>query len=354
MMPRIYDGHASRNAAAVGVAWAAVALFVAVYFSPKATATGWLIGFAFWSQILLGALSLVMIHRLTGGRWGVIAAPAIQPAAAAVPLLIVLAIPLFVALPVLYPWWSRPDSIKPDVMSYYLNAPAFIVRSLLALFGWSVLSWMLPRSDGSRSQLIAALGLTFHALVISAVAVDWYLSAEAPFTSSSFGASIAVSSLAAACAWAVFWPNRPSPEDPAIGDIGALLLTTVLGITYIDFMAVLVIWYGDLPRESTWFVERAPWPWFFLAAASFLLTSLLPVGSLLLSKVRNARRPLRIVGVSVLAGLACYDSYLIAPLAGAAALATGAIAIVGMGLGLTAILSRGFTLRVLPEQADVH
>ena len=43
-----------------------------------------------------------MIHRLTGGRWGEIAAPVIEPAAAAVPLLVVLAIPLFIAVPILY------------------------------------------------------------------------------------------------------------------------------------------------------------------------------------------------------------------------------------------------------------
>ena len=70
-----------------------------------------------------------MIHRLTGGRWGEIAAPVIEPAAAAVPLLVVLAIPLFIAIPMLYPWPLHPASIKPDVLSYYLNAPSFIVRT---------------------------------------------------------------------------------------------------------------------------------------------------------------------------------------------------------------------------------
>ena len=93
-------------------------------------------------------------------------------------------------------------------------------------------------------------------------------------------------------------------DDPAMGDVGGLLLATVLGITYIDFMAVLVIWYGDIPREEIWFVERDRLPWTLLAAAAFVLTSLGPVLALLLSRVRNARRPLRAVGICVLLGVA--------------------------------------------------
>ena len=188
-------------------------------------------------------------------------------------------------------------------------------------------------------MLLAALGLVFHALVISSVSIDWYLSLEAPFTSSSFGASVAISSLVGALALATLPPYREG--DPAIGDIGGLLLASILGITYIDFMAVLVIWYGDLPHEEIWFVERGGWPWALVAAASFLLVSLLPTLALLLSKVRNASGPLRRVGICVLAGLACYDAYLIAPPSGALALATGFIAILGIGLLLFGLFASG-------------
>ena len=342
------------GAALVASAWLAVLLVVAAVFDTNAVAAGWLIGFAFWAQILVGSLTLLMIHRLTGGSWGELAAPVVAPAAAAIPLLIVLAIPLFIAIPTLYPWSHHPDAIKPDVLSYYLNTPAFVVRTVLALFGWTALAILLPRSAGARSRLIAALGLVFHAVVISSVSIDWYLSLEAPFKSSSFGASVAISSLVAALAWtAVSAPALAG--DPAIGDLGALLLATVLGITYIDFMAVLVIWYGDLPREEAWFAARESLPWSVLAAAAFILASLLPILALLLSRVRNARKPLRAVGACILAGLACYDAYLIAPRTGALALLSGLVAIVGIGLGYCGVLLSGRTAMVtLREPADVR
>jgi hypothetical protein len=327
----------------IGVAAALAGVVVYAIINPAAVGAGWVVGFVFWTQILVGSLSLIMIHRLTSGGWGEAIAPVIEPAAAAVPLLVLLALPLFVAIPAIYPWAQHPPSVKPDVLSHYLNRPAFVLRSLVALAGWSALAFFLPRISGGRGRLLAALGLAFHAVVISSVSIDWVLSIEAPFTSSSFGASVAISSLAAALAWAAVWMPG-SESNPAVGDVGALLLATVLGLTYIDFMAVLVIWYGDLPREEAWFVARQASPWTALAAVAFLLGSLIPILALIQSRFRNKRQPLRAVGVVTLAGIAAYDGYLIAPPKGAAALVPALLAIIAIGLiviGVTSFFAGG-------------
>ena len=120
-------------------------------------------------------------------------------------------------------------------------------------------------------------------------------------------------------------------------------------------MAVLVIWYGDLPHEEIWFVARDRWPWNAVAAAAFILTSVIPILALLLARVRNARRPLRAVGACALIGLACYDAYLIAPAAGWRALITALVAVVGIGLALLGLfMSRVTTLFPLREPADAR
>jgi hypothetical protein len=320
-----------RIAIFIGAAAALAGVIGCMIVNPGAAATGWLVGFVFWAQILVGSLSLAMIHRLTSGGWGEIIAPVIEPATATVVLLALLAVPVFVAIPALYPWAQHPASVKPDVVSLYLNLPAFIVRSLVAFAGWSALAVLLPRTSGGRGQLLAAIGLVFHALVISSLSIDWYLSIEAPFTSSSFGASVAISSLVAALAWAAVW--MPAPEDdPAVGDVGALLLATILGITYIDFMAVLVIWYGDIPREVSWFVARDHLAWRALAVAAFALGSVIPTVALIQARFRNRLRPLRVVGVVTLIGIIAYDAYLIAPPTGVTTLVPALLAIIGIGL----------------------
>lgn len=170
-----------RTVAAASAVVAAALVIVLALLDPKAAAAGWLIGLAFWSQILVGSLTLIMIYRLTGGRWGPLLAPSIAPAAMALPLLLVLAVPLFLALATLYPWPHQPVTIKPDVLSYYLNTPTFILRTVVALVGWSGFALLLSRTHGRLTQVLAALGLVFNALAISTISIDWYLSLEAPF-----------------------------------------------------------------------------------------------------------------------------------------------------------------------------
>jgi hypothetical protein len=316
---------------------AAVGMVIVAVFAPRTAAAGWLVGFVFWSQIPVGSLMLLMIHRLTGGRWGEALYPAVAPAARFVPLLFLLIVPVFIAIPVLDPWSHRAGDVKPDVLSYYLNTPFFIGRSLIAITGWSVLAFLLPRVTGRPGQLVAAVGLVFHCVLISVVSVDWVLSLEPPFISSSFGASMAITQLIAALAWAALRAPQAA-DDPVTGDIGGLLLAFVLGITYVDFMAFLVMWYSDLPSRLFWFVERDPWS--ALAAAAFVFGSAAPILALLLARVRNRVRELRAVAISVLAGLALYYAYLIVPPFGARALAAAALAVIAIGLLVAAVAGR--------------
>ena len=303
--------------------------------APQAAAAGWLAAFTFWSAIPIGCLLVLMIHRLTGGRWGDSLRPALAPAAAQVPLLFVLAVPVLVSIGILYPW-SHGEGAKPDVLAGYLNVPLFLIRTVVALAGWSALAIVLPRLRRLAGQLAAALGLVFHGVIISLVAVDWMLSLAPPFISSSFGASVAICS--SPPRWhSRRWPRRNGRTIRRRGDLGGLLLTSVLGLTYVDFMALLVVWYGDLPAKVSWFVARTELPWSALAAAAFLFGALIPILALLSSRVRNARSPLRIVGLSVLAGLAFYQAYLVIPRFGALALIPTLLAFTTIGLLLAGL-----------------
>jgi hypothetical protein len=308
-------------------------------FAPRTAAAGWLVGFVLWSQIPVGSLVLMMIHRLTGGRWGEALHSTFAAAARSIPLLFVLMLPVFIAIPLLAPWANHPGDVKADVISYYLNQPFFIGRSLIAIAGWSALALVLPRITGQSGQFLAALGLVFHGIVISAVSVDWILSIEPPFMSSSFGASVAITQLIAALAWAVRCTPLP-PDNPVAGDIGGLLLAFVLAVTYVDFMAFLVMWYSDLPSRMSWFVERDHFPWSLLTAGAFILMSVVPILALLLARVRNGVRELRAVSISVLAGLALYYAWLIAPPFGARVLAAAVLAIIAIGLLFAAAAGR--------------
>jgi hypothetical protein len=330
----------------------AVALIVLAFLEPKQTAAGWLIGFLFWSQIPIGSLVLSMIWALTGGRWGESFRPVLVPATAAVPWLFIAVVPVLVAVPLLYPWTVPTEGVKPDVATHYLNVPFFIVRSLIALAVWSVLSLLIRRVGERRALLTAGLGMLFHGIIISSVSIDWYLSLEPPFVSSSVGASVGIMQLVAATAWAALLAPA-SPDDPAVGDVGGLLLAFLLGITYVDFMAFLVIWYGDLPHQEFWFVERDRFPWSIIAAGWFILGSVAPIFSLFLARARRSRFALRIVAISVLLGSMLYIAYLIAPRFGTACLIPAALALTAIGLVQTALMS-GAAAALFRREASAH
>ena len=305
--------------------------------APKAAAGGWLAAFLLWSGVPLGSLLALMIHALTGGRWGIRFAPEFLTAAAAIPLMALLSAPILAALPGFYPWVFGHGGVPADVSRWYLNAPFFIGRTAFAFVGWSVLAVLLPRLAGAAAAITAGLGLVFYSVMVSIAGTDWVLSLAPHFTSSSFGATLAFAHLASALAFTAIVARDDC--DPAFADLGGLMLAALLGLVYVNFMALLIVWYGDVPERVEWFVDRTHGPWPALALLAFLLGSVVPIFALFLGRWRASPRALRVIGVIALAGIALFDAYLVAPAFGPLALGAAVLAAIAIGALLVAFLA---------------
>ena len=335
----------------VGIA-GLIGMGIFLVFAPKAAAGGWLIAFLFWSGIPLGSLLALMIHALTGGRWGYRFAPEFLTAAAAIPLMALLVVPVLAALPTFYPWVFGHGRAHADVAAWYLNAPFFIGRTAIAFAAWTALAFLLPRLSGPAAPIVAGVGLIFYGLMICVLGYDWVLSLEPNFVSTSFGATLAFVQLASALAWAMVVAR--DDNDPAFADIGGLLLAALLGITYINFMAVLVTWYGDVPTRIFWFVERTHWPWTLIAGLAFIFGSVAPIFSLFLGRWRASPRALRVIGLMTLAGIALYDVYLVAPAFDVLALGAAALALIVIGALFVAFLAMPWARAPLRRWRTLH
>ena len=246
---------------------------------------------------------------------------------------------MLIASPILFPWQHGADGdVTHTVRLIYLNLPSYATRSLIALAGWSVLAYILPGPKSRAAPLIAGVGLVFYGIAINFIGLDWVLAAESVFFSTSFGVSVAFSQLLSALALAALF----APRDSDLPDLGGLMLVVTLGITYTDFMAVLVMWYGDVPSKVFWFVERVREPWLALAVAAFIVASLIPIALLMFARVRASCIALRFVGACNLIGLALYQSWLLAPAFGAAALGAALLASMAMAALLAAAVSGGW------------
>lgn len=311
-----------------------LAFLLALVFTPlKALARGWLVAFAMWSSIPIGSVVLLAIHRLTGGEWGVAMAPVLRPAAALTPLVAIAFLPVVLALPAVYPWAADPAGTNADVLRLYLNAPFYAVRGAVALIGWSVLGIALATGWGGR--LVAALGLVFHGLIISLIAVDWFLSVDAGYTSTAFAAMISIQQILAALAF-VAVIGTPALDGKVAGDLGGLLIASVLGVIYLEFMTFLIVWYGDLPDKASWYVDRCAGGWVAVLLIALLFGALVPFGILLVRAARCSRFWLRVAGGLVLIGSALHFAWLLVPSFDTQA---GVIVVSGIALCVLTIVS---------------
>jgi hypothetical protein len=296
----------------IAVLLAVVALLAlsALFVPIEPMLRGWLVAFAIFSSVSIGSMTWLLIHCLTGGEWGVAAAPVLRPAAAMTPLLVPGFLPVLAGLHQIYPWAADPAAIPADAAHWYLNEPSFLMRSLIALVAWSFLAVMF--AAGCRSRLLAGLGLAFFGLSISLVAVDWYLSLEPHYVATAFAAMIAIQQLLAALAL-VASIGPPAIDGKVAGDLGGLLIATLLGVVYLEFMTFVVAWYGDLPDKAAWFLKRGSFGWVSVMIVALAAGAVLPFGMLVVRRVRRNRRGLRVAGALILLGTNLHFVWLLVP-----------------------------------------
>lgn len=323
----------TRNLAQTVFIAGAIAIIVLFFIFPQDAARGWLIAFSVFSQIALGSLALLLIHHLTSTCWGEAFGPVFRRLLWGVPLVAIFFVAIALSLTAIYPWAASPASIPHDVARYYLNPAGFWLRSVIALAGWVLFAALLL--TGSMGRLTAALGLTFFGLSGYVLGYDWILSIGAPFISSSFFAEMAVQAMVAALATAALF--APAIENErARSDIGAFLIAGCLALFYFELMALAINWYGDLPDQATWYLDRAG-PWAAVAGAAALFGAAIPIVSLLWSSVRASGTALRLIGVSVLCGVILHNVWLFAPIAAPLVLVLAAVSGVVMVAALIAL-----------------
>ena len=244
---------------------------------------------AAWLFVLalsLGSMANLMVHQLTGGRWGEPVLPAWAAASRLMPWVALAALPILSGAPWIYPWTHEPGR--------WLNLPFFEVRSVAYLAILSALAWMAP----GRSWL-AAPGLVVYTLVISLASFDWIASLTPHWYSSGFGLVVGTGQMLAGAAFGVAigaraWRDREDDEARLrFNDLGNLLLMYVLVWAYLAYTQYLVIWSENLPHEIHWYVPRTQTGWAGLGIFVIAFHFGLP---LLILLSRAAKRAPRILG----------------------------------------------------------
>jgi hypothetical protein len=132
-------------------------------------------------------------------------------------------------------------------------------------------------------------------------------------------------------------------------DWGNLLMATLLSWCYVAFAQFLIIWAGNLPAETSWFLHRATVPWRWLPAFVAVVGFLLPFLLLLSRRYKANAAGLALVAVMLLLSQGLYTAWLILPAAGrfspAGWLLVLALLVTGAGVGLNRFAAMARKLR---------
>jgi len=280
----------------------------------------WMLSSLFWLAIALGALPLLMIHHLVGGKWGFAIRRILEAASRMLPLMAILFIPILFGIHRLYEW-SHADVVAGDAVlqhkSSYLNVPFFASRAAFYFLVWILFGWLLNRwsmeqdrtghiSILHRLQKLSAAGLVVYALTITFASTDWVMSLEPNWFSTIYGMMFMVGQVLTTIAFAVAILALLAETPPVsrfltaetLNDLGNLLFAFIMLWAYLSFSQYLIIWSGNLPEEIPWYLRRSTGGWQWIAIALALFHFAVPFFLLL---VRRNKRKLKIVASIALA-----------------------------------------------------
>lgn len=311
--------------------------------APAAFPHAWLATLTVWLGWPLGCMGLILIHALTGGRWGYVLRPQLLAGMVTLLLLLPAMIPLLMTLPALYPWARAGAHLQ---NRFYLNLPFFVARGIVYLIVWFGLGGLIlralrqPMPDAALARLAPA-GLILLAITVTYAAIDTTMSLDPQFVSSAYGliamAQMGLLALAVSLLAAVLGPLR---DHDILSSLGKLLLGLVVLWAYLDFMQVLIVWQSDLAAEAPWYLIRSAGGWGIAAAAVATGHFILPFFALISPRVQRSRRGIGIICALLVASAVLDGWWLVVPASGRGLGLVDLLAMVGLLAAAAALALR--------------
>jgi hypothetical protein len=310
---------------ALGVGGIALVIWaVGAYFNTEQALRSWLVGFVFWGGIGIGSLGILMLQYLTGGAWGVVMRRVVEAGARTLPIIFVLFLPLAFGVRSLYEWTHLPAT-DPTVIQrgWFMTPESWILRSVAYFVVLGFITYMLNKwsvaqdkaADYEEGSTYLATASRFsgpmmviYALIVTFASVDWVMMLDPHFFSTIWGLLFVVGWALSCFCFSVSilaYLSDKAPMDRVLGrrhfhDIGKLMLALVMVWAYFNFSQYLIIWSGNIPEETGWFLARTTKGWGYVAWGLVLLHFAAPFLVLLMQDLKRRPRTLAMVGIFIL------------------------------------------------------
>lgn len=296
----------------------------------------WLLGFIFWGGIGIGGLGVLILQHLTGGAWGIVIRRIAEAASRTLPIIALLFVPLAIGITNLYEWTHLPDDPIIKWRQPYLTVEWWIIRAGLYFILWGVMAYLLNKWSLRQDQTddyATAVKMTedmskfsgptmvFFVLVVSFAAVDWVMSLDPHWFSTIWGLLFAVGWALSFFCFAVALLAALADKEPMnrilgsrhFHDIGKLMLALVMVWAYFNFSQFLIIWSGNLPEETRWYLPRMEGAWGVIGVLLIIFHFAFPFLVLLNRDLKRNAKWLAAVAIFILVLRIVDMFYLIGP-----------------------------------------
>ena len=301
----------------------AAVLLAGLWLSPERAWAALLAGSFAMVCLGLAGLVFVAIQYASGAVWSIVlrrvaeAMTAALPAGAAGILLVLL------ARPSLYPWHAHAVEGEGWIgfKTLWLSYPFFIGRAIIFICVWLAFRWLILSHSARQDQeggaelsrqntRASVIFLIAFAFTFWLAATDWVMSLEPAWSSTIFGiyhfSGMFVAGVAVVALLTVLLretgPLRSSVTEDHLHDLGRLLIAFSTFWGYIWFSQYMLIWYTNLPEETTYIALRTQSGWGKLFAINVILNWALPFLVLLPGKNKRNPHTLAAAALLILAG----------------------------------------------------
>ena len=271
----------------------------------------YLLSYFYFILFPLGALFFISVHHCVKAGWSVGARRLAEAVTAYLPIACVLTLPLVVGAFSLYDWLDPKYVAKDPILLHkapYLNLPFFLVRLAVFFGGWIFFAKMLTGfslrqdQDGdikwtNRSAKYSVAFLLFFALSLSFFSVDLLMSLDAHWFSTIFGVYVfaglfqsVFAVLILLSAWLILQEGGKYKKwinENHLHDMGKFLFAATVFWAYIAFSQYMLIWYANLPEETTFFLPRSKGAWAVVSILLILFKFIVPFLVLLPRQVKR-------------------------------------------------------------------
>jgi Ni/Fe-hydrogenase subunit HybB-like protein len=304
----------------------------------------YLVNYLFWSGLCFGTLLFSPVLVMTSARWGRSLKRLAEAPGAFLPAAFALFWVLYFGRNEIFPWIHEPVPEK----AAWLNAGFLFARDGVGILALTVvgLGIMYHSIQADRKFMAAKQGIgapemaetdakhvhaqsvlsplygVLYAFILSLVAFDLVMSLDPHWYSTLFGAYFFTGSFYAGLAvimlLAVLSLKTMNMQEfirnSQLHDLGKLLLGFCLVTGDFFFAQLLVIWYGNLPEETSYIILRvrqAPWQtlsWVVLIAAFAI-----PFVVLLNRRIKMKPLPMVLLSIMILTAMWLERFLLVAP-----------------------------------------